>query len=106
MTLEEYTAAIMGLIEKPEAAPVNVKPILEELKKDTGSIESLTAKAAEQDKKIRDLQDTNVALLRYQLGQRPREEDADDGHIRTREDIDKFLTKLTEQAKAKEKEAK
>lgn len=66
MKYEEYEAIAQTLT--PENAPEVVKQLLEGIKADTTAFESMAQTNAEQDKKIRDLQDTNIKLFLSQTG--------------------------------------
>lgn len=66
MKYEEYEAIAKTLT--PENAPEVVKQLLEGIKADTTAFESMAQTNAEQDKKIRDLQDTNIKLFLSQTG--------------------------------------
>lgn len=99
MKYEDVEKGILDLVQNPDTAPAKAQDLLKELKKDAESAEALAEKITEQDQKIRDLQDTNVQLLLNQTGHRPHgEEDDGDGHIHTREDVEKFFADLTAKA--------
>lgn len=66
MKYEEYEAIAKTLT--PENAPEVVKQLLIGIKADTTAFESMAQTNAEQDKKIRDLQDTNIKLFLSQTG--------------------------------------
>lgn len=66
MKYEEYEAIAKTLTA--ENAPDVVKQMLDGIKADTESIEALTKSNSEMDKKIRDLQDTNIKLFLSQTG--------------------------------------
>ena len=66
MKYEEYEAIAKTLT--PENAPEVVKQLLDGIKADTTAFESMAQTNAEQDKKIRDLQDTNIKLFLSQTG--------------------------------------
>lgn len=68
MTYAEYEGLITDSLANVDKAPVNLKQVLEAIKADTTTIESLTTKVAEQDTRIRDLQDTNMKLFLGQTG--------------------------------------
>lgn len=66
MKYEEYEAIAKTLTA--ENAPDIVKQMLEGIKADTTAFESMAQTNAEMDKKIRDLQDTNIKLFLSQTG--------------------------------------
>lgn len=105
MTYEEYRAAIMDLVEHPETAPKNAQVVIDAIKKDSETIDALTQTNKQQEQKIRDVQDTNVWLLKNSIGQRPQAQEETDGHIHTREDAEAFFDKLKKNAQ-KESEDK
>ena len=61
MKYEEYEAIAKGLTT--ENAPDIVNQLLENIKVDTTAFESMAQANADMDKKIRDLQDTNIRLF-------------------------------------------
>lgn len=63
MTYQEYEAKINESLNNFDRAPEIMKGVLDELKKDTTTISSLTTKVGEQTKRIKDLQETNVKLF-------------------------------------------
>lgn len=63
MTYQEYEAKINESLTNFDRAPEIMKGVLDELKKDTTTISSLTAQVGEQTKRIKDLQETNVKLF-------------------------------------------
>lgn len=71
MKYEEYEAIAKTLT--PENSPEVVKQLLDGIKADTTAFESMVKTNEEMDKKIRDLQDTNIKLFLSQTGK------ADDG---------------------------
>ena len=66
MKYEDYENIAKGLTT--ENAPDIVGQLLENIKADTESIESLTKSLDEKEMKIRDLQDTNIKLFLSQTG--------------------------------------
>jgi len=71
MKYEEYEAIAKTLTT--ENAPDVVKQMLDGIKADTTAFESMAKTNEELDKKVRDLQDTNIKLFLSQTGK------ADDG---------------------------
>lgn len=63
MTYQEYEAKINESLTNFDRAPEIMKGVLDELKKDTTTISSLTTQVGEQTKRIKDLQETNVKLF-------------------------------------------
>lgn len=99
MTFDEYKTQILDLVEHPDTAAAKVQDFLKKVQEDRTAADSAVQKISDQDKRIRDLQDTNIALLLNQTGKRPHgDENEGDGHIHTREDVDKFFADLTAKA--------
>lgn len=63
MKFEDIESALAELLKNPDTAQAGAKDFLEKLKPDYDSLESLTKKSEEDDKRIRDLQDTNQKLF-------------------------------------------
>lgn len=75
MTKEEYKNLIDSMVAKPDEIAVTAKTLYDEIGKDVEQVESLKTANAEQEKRIRDLQDTNMKLFLSQTGAPPAEED-------------------------------
>ena len=73
MTYEEYESRLSDIVKAPDTAPVAVQALLSELKADTDTLTSLRADIEQKDKKIKDLQDTNIKLFLQQTGEAPKE---------------------------------
>lgn len=69
MTYEEYESRLSDIVKSPETAPVAVQALLSELKADTDTLTSLRADIEQKDKKIKDLQDTNIKLFLQSSGE-------------------------------------
>lgn len=76
MTYDEYAEKINGVISNPDTAPAEIGGVLEELKKDLTALDTLTAESAEKDKRIKDLQETNLKL--YMSQAKPDEEEEEE----------------------------
>lgn len=63
MKFEDYETLCNGIIANPDKAPVAISGMLNEIKKDLASLDSLTAALEDSEKRIRDLQDTNTKLF-------------------------------------------
>ena len=63
MTFDEYKSNIMDLIKDPDTALTKVDGLFKELQGDLETKASVEAKVAEQDERIRTLQDTNMKLF-------------------------------------------
>ena len=93
MKYEEYEAIAKQLTA--ENAPDIVSQMLAGIKADTESIEALTQSNTEMDKKIRDLQDTNIKLFLSQTGKaddaKSEEEAAEEERKAVETEIDNIL---------------
>ena len=92
MTYEEYEAMKSELT--PENAPIVVGGILDALKTDLAERDALKAEVEAKDKKIADLQDTNMKLFLNQTSDEGAEdEDSEEKFIADVEsEIEKMLT--------------
>lgn len=77
MTKEEYNAIISDIISNPDTATVKAKELTEAINTDLDTLESLKAANADYDKRVRDLQDTNIKLFLSQTGKPTEKEDAE-----------------------------
>lgn len=99
MKYEELEARLTKLLETPDTALAALPELLKEVKTDYEGIVSLTNKSSEQEKRIRDLQDTNMKLFLMQTsapktkGQMEEEEDDLEGQ----DAIDAFVDKLSKE---------
>lgn len=98
MTYDELVSKVTKVLEEPDSALVNIKPVLEEAKADYISIVSLTEKNEKNEKRIRDLQDTNMKLFLAQTGKvsegEPGNDDDDD--LVGQDAVDAFINKFKE----------
>lgn len=69
MTYDEVKERITGLVSDPDKAAENATTLLSDLEKDYTTMTSMADKAGEQEKRIRDLQDTNQRLFLSVTGQ-------------------------------------
>lgn len=81
MTYDEVKTSIDNLIKSPETAETEALTLLEGLKSDYDTMDSLTAKVTEQDNKIKTLQDTNQRLYLSITKGTPEEEKEDEPGI-------------------------
>lgn len=68
MTYPEYQAKINEMVANPDKVATLSVDLLAEIQKDTGLIETMHTKAAESEKKIRELQDTNYQMFLRMTG--------------------------------------
>lgn len=73
MTFDEYKSSIMDLIKDPDTALTKVDGVFKELQGDLETKASVEAKVAEQDERIRTLQDTNMKLFLKASGEPEKE---------------------------------
>lgn len=100
MTYDEFEKKIISVLEQPDSALANIRPVLDEAKKDYEQIITLTESKAKQDERIRDLQDTNMKLFLAQTGKvADSNEGNDDDDLEGHEAIEAFVNKLNEEDK-------
>lgn len=92
MNYENYEKLIQDAVKNPETAPSTLKDVLESLKSDAESFEAQTNLVKDYEKKIRDLQDTNMKLFIGQTGAKDMTEPDDD--LTGAEAVDAFINKL------------
>lgn len=63
MTFEEYRGMIDKIISDPDSAAATAEEILKELEKDTTSLDTLEQMHEENEKRIKELQETNLKLF-------------------------------------------
>lgn len=96
MKYEEYENRITEVLKNPDTALVEIKGVFEELKKDLTTLETLTVANADYEKRVKDLQDTNMKLF---LSQGTKIDDSADPEEEPREGeavIDEFLELVEE----------
>lgn len=76
MQYEEYQKIASGLTA--DNAPTVLQTILDAVKEDIGELETLKNTNAEQEAKIKDLQDTNIKLFLSQTGKAEQSDDEDE----------------------------
>lgn len=81
MTYEEVKTRITALVGNPDTAQENAVTLLSDLEKDYTTLDSMTSKVSESEKRIRDLQDTNQKLFLSVTGQPAEEEEKEDNPI-------------------------
>lgn len=75
MTFKEVEEGLAELLKNPDTAQAGVKDFLEKIKPDYDTMESLSTKSKEDDKRIRDLQDTNQKLFLSVTGENSSDEE-------------------------------
>lgn len=63
MTYDDVKTRVTDLISNPDTAAENAVGLLSDLEADYTNLDSMTAKVAEQEARIKDLQDTNQKLF-------------------------------------------
>lgn len=98
MTYDELVSKVTKVLEEPDSALVNIKPVLEEAKQDYISLVSLTEKNEKNEKRIRDLQDTNMKLFLAQTGKvdNSNNEGDDEDDLIGQDAVDAFINKFKE----------
>lgn len=89
MKYEEFKEKLTKIVSNADTALASLPAFLEEVKCDYEALETSTNKITESDKRIRDLQDTNMRLFLAQTGQaaEPDEEPEPEGH----DAVDRFI---------------
>lgn len=98
MTYDELVSKVTKVLEEPDSALINIKPVLEEAKQDYLSIVSLTEKNEKNERRIRDLQDTNMKLFLAQTGKVDESEPGndDEDELVGQDAVDAFINKFKE----------
>lgn len=99
MTYDELVSRVTKVLEEPDSALINIKPVLEEAKADYISLVSLTEKNEKNEKRIRDLQDTNMKLFLAQTGKvdgGSNGNDDDEDDLTGQDAVDAFINKFKE----------
>lgn len=81
MTYDEVKTRITSLVGNPDTAQENAVALLSDLEKDYTTLDSMTSKVSESEKRIRDLQDTNQKLFLSVTGQPAEEEEKEENPI-------------------------
>ena len=98
MKYEEFEARLTKMLETPDTALASLPEFLKEVKTDYEGIVSLTNKSSEQEKRIRDLQDTNMKLFLMQTSApKSKGELEDEDDLEGQDAIDAFVTKLSKE---------
>jgi len=92
MNYTDYEKLIQDAVKNPEEAPLKLKDVLSKLKEDSETFEAQTNLVKDYEKKIRDLQDTNMKLFIGQTG--AKEDVATDDDLTGAEAVDAFINKL------------
>ena len=78
MKSEDYKNLITEMVSHPDNAAETATKLIDLVKEDSEIFETLTNKLSSQDKKIRDLQDTNTKLFLSVTGQSDDDDDDED----------------------------
>ena len=97
MTYQELETRLTKMLETPDTALAALPDFLKEVKTDYEKTVSLETKIAEGDKRIRDLQDTNMKLFLMQTGKSPDAEEIEDDEKEGADAIDAFVEKLNKE---------
>lgn len=96
MTYTELEKRLTNLLQQPDSALAMVKPLLDDIKADYETMTSLAEANSNQEKRIRDLQDTNMKLFLAQTG-KPENVEEEDEDVEGAEAIDAFVAKLSKE---------
>lgn len=78
MTIEEVKNRLTALVGDPDTAQEKAVGLLSDLEADYTTMDSMSSKVAEQEEKIKTLQDTNQRLFLSVTGQDPKSDGDDD----------------------------
>jgi len=92
MTKEEFRTGITSVLQNPDTALVGIEAFINAFDEQADSLAALTADKEESEKRIRDLQDTNMKLYLRQVGE-PEKEENDEPNI-DEMDFDEYLQYL------------
>lgn len=75
MTKEEFRTGILSVLKNPDTALVGIETYIDEFGSQADTLATLTAEKEESEKRIRDLQDTNMKLYLRQVNEPVKEEE-------------------------------
>lgn len=78
MDAQKYKDFITGLVKEPEKAAEAAAAFMSTIDEDGASFDALKAKVAEQDEKIKSLQDANIRLFLSVTGQAEQEQEEEE----------------------------
>lgn len=81
MTYDEFKARFTGIIGNPDTAQAESVSFLSDVEKDYTTLASMAKKSDDDDKRIRDLQDTNQKLFLSVTGAPAEEEEKEENPI-------------------------
>jgi len=96
MTYAEYEKGLTDVISNPDTALTAIKPLLDELKGDIESLDTLKGQVETQEARIRDLQDTNLKLFLSQTSAAPQDEPEANETIKA---VDEFFNDFGKETK-------
>ena len=98
MKYEELESKLTKMLETPDTALAALPDLLKEIKTDYEGIVSLTNKSSEQEKRIRDLQDTNMKLFLMQTSApKSKGQLEDEDELEGQDAIDAFINNLSKE---------
>lgn len=97
MTYAELEKKLTKLLEQPDSALANVKPLLDEIKADYDTMITLKESNVAQDKRIRDLQDTNMKLFLAQTKSVEEDKSDEDDELEGMDAVDAFVAELNKE---------
>ena len=97
MTYAELEKKLTKLLEQPDSALANVKPLLDEIKADYDTMITLQESNIAQDKRIRDLQDTNMKLFLAQTKSVEEDKSDEDDELEGMDAVDAFVAELNKE---------
>lgn len=96
MTYGDFERRLTEILQQPDSALANIKPLMDDVKADYESIITLTDAKNKNEARIRDLQDTNMKLFLAQTAKSV-DEKHDDDELEGPDAIDAFVDKLNKE---------
>lgn len=97
MTYEDFEKRITKMAETPDTILAALPDFLKDVKADYEGFTSVSNKLSENEKRIRDLQDTNMKLFLMQTNKRSDAEEIEDDEKEGADAIDAFVAKLNKE---------
>lgn len=92
MTFDELKTSLTKLISEPDTATLVLPELLEKIKTDYETHNTVSQKVAEQEERIKTLQDTNMRLFLMQTGQAT--EQNEEPELQGTDAVDAFVKEL------------
>lgn len=101
MTFDEYTTKINDVLSTPDTALANIGSVMDELKSDLATLETLKTDKANLEARVRDLQDTNIKLYLAQTSGGRESDEGNNGDeyedMSPADVVNSFIEKITKE---------